>query len=262
MNELITVVMPAFNAAATIEESIASLQAQTYPHWQLVVVDDGSSDTTCALVERIAAADPRVRLLRQPMNGGPAAARNRGVREARGRYVAFLDADDLWRPEKLSVQVPAMGAPGLVMSYHDYRHMTAEGNLMGEVVRGANRLDWVTLHKRRGVGCLSVMVDLQQAPDFAFPERLHGVLAEDFLAWANLLRGEGRYGIRIAQDLALYRLQDNSRSSRRLRAVKSVWVIYRQFERIPVPRAAWFFACYLCDAIYLRLRGRPRQPRA
>lgn len=261
MEPLVSVVMPAYNAAATITESIRSLQAQTLQDWVLFVVDDGSTDSTCQIVTELASNDPRIHLLVQPQNAGPAAARNRGIHSAKGKYVAFLDSDDLWRPEKLAVQVKAMQSSDAVMSYHDYRQMSEDGRLMGDLIKGPDYLDWATLHKRRGVGCLTVMIDRYKAPDFAFPEKHRDVLAEDFLAWANLLKPDGRHAIRVPADLALYRLLTTSRSSKRARAVKSVWMIYRKFEAIPFFRAAWFFACYAMDALRLRAIGRPRHDR-
>lgn len=262
MEPLVTVVMPAYNAEATIAESISSLQAQTFRDWMLLVVDDGSRDETPKIVNGFAANDPRIQLFVQVQNAGPAAARNRGIRNAKGRYIAFLDSDDMWRPEKLAVQVDAMQASDAVMSYHDYRQMSEDGKLMGDLIKGPDYLDWATLHKRRGVGCLTVMIDRIIAPEFAFPEQHRDVLAEDFLAWANLLRPAGRHAIRVPADLAFYRLLNSSRSSKRVRAVKSVWTIYRKFEAIPVLTAAWFFCCYLIDALRLRAVGRPRHERS
>lgn len=250
--------MPAYNAAATIAESIRSLQAQTLGNWVLFVVDDGSKDDTREIVSALAGTDHRIQLIVQPRNAGPAAARNRGIRSATGQYIAFLDSDDLWRPEKLAVQVAAMQASDAVMSYHDYRQMSEDGRFMGGLIKGPDQLDWATLHKRRGVGCLSVMIDRFKAPEFAFPENHRDVLAEDFLAWANLLKPAGRFAIRVPKDLALYRLLSSSRSSRRVRAVRSVWTIYRKFEEIPFFTALWFFSCYLVDAFRLRAIGRPR----
>lgn len=250
--------MPAYNAAATIAESITSLQAQTFRDWVLFVVDDCSTDSTRQIVSEFATNDLRIQLLEQPQNTGPAAARNRGVHSAKGQYVAFLDSDDLWRPEKLAVQVKAMQSSDVVMSYHDYRQMSEDGRLMGALIKGPDHLDWVILHKRRGVGCLTVMIDRFKVPDFVFPEKHRDVLAEDFLVWASLLKPAGRHAVRVPADLALYRLLNTSRSSNRVRAVKSVWMIYRKFEAIPLFRAAWFFACYAVDAVRLHAVGRPR----
>lgn len=261
MIPLVSVIMPAYNSAATISESIRSLQAQTFHDWVLFVVDDGSTDNTCQIVDGLAVLDFRIKLLVQPRNAGPAAARNRGIRCAQGRYIAFLDSDDLWRPEKLAIQLDAMQSADAAMSFHDYRQMSQNGEFMGDPIKGPDHLDWATLHKRRGVGCLTAMIDRLLVPDFLFPEMNRDVLAEDFLAWSSLLRSGAYKAMRVPHDLAFYRLQESSRSSKRLRAVSSVWVIYRRFEKIALPRAAWFFACYLVDALRLRVKGRPRYRR-
>src|SRR5215204_696893 len=112
MQHLVSVIMPAYNAGRYIAESVRSVQAQTFGGWELVVVDDGSADDTGEVVRRFAAADARVRYVRRP-NGGQAAARNTGLAEARAPFVAFLDADDLWLPEKLEAQLAVMGETGV-----------------------------------------------------------------------------------------------------------------------------------------------------
>lgn len=113
---VVSVIMPTYNSEAFLGEAIASVVAQTYPHWELIVIDDGSTDGTAAVVSEFAALEPRARVIRQE-NAGPAAARNRGIASARGRWVAFLDADDLWREDKLALQVARIAGRHDVVVY-------------------------------------------------------------------------------------------------------------------------------------------------
>jgi glycosyltransferase involved in cell wall biosynthesis len=130
-SQLVTVVIPAFNAAATIEETLASVRAQTYPHLEILVIDDGSLDDTATIIEARGACDARIRLIRQS-NGGVAEARNRGLKEARGEFIAFIDADDLWRPDKIARQIALLARGGDQMGfvYTWYALVDARGDIL------------------------------------------------------------------------------------------------------------------------------------
>ena len=129
---LISVVVPAFNAAATILETLKSVSQQTYRHLEVVVVDDGSTDNTVALIRRYISSDPRFRLILQP-NGGVASARNAGIGASRGEFVAFIDADDLWHPTKIAKQIEALiaGGPDMALVYSPFRVIDAAGHVLG-----------------------------------------------------------------------------------------------------------------------------------
>ncbi|MDW8259669.1 MAG: glycosyltransferase family 2 protein, partial [Gammaproteobacteria bacterium] len=124
-------ITPAYRAAKFIAETIQSVQAQTYPDFEMLIVDDCSPDETAAVVARFAAEDPRIRLLRQSVNGGPAAARNRALMEARGRWIAFLDSDDLWLPEKLCRQLAFHRATDAALTYTAFRRISSDGSRLG-----------------------------------------------------------------------------------------------------------------------------------
>ena len=130
---LVTVVTPVWNAAATLAEAVASVGAQTLPSWELILVDDASTDGSREIARRLAAEEPRIRLIERAENGGAAAARNDAIRAARGRLVAFLDADDRWHPEKLARQAAFMAARGHPLVYSAYRRIAADGRPLGVV---------------------------------------------------------------------------------------------------------------------------------
>jgi len=129
---VVSVVVPAFNAAATIEETLQSISQQTHRNLEVIVVDDGSSDDTAALVRRHSVRDPRFRVISQP-NGGVASARNAGVRASHGEFVAFIDADDLWHPTKIAKQAAALlaGGPETALVYSPFRVIDSAGNVIG-----------------------------------------------------------------------------------------------------------------------------------
>src|SRR5438309_10172922 len=146
---IVSVITPVFNAAGFLPETLRSVQAQTLRNWEHILVDDGSTDGSFALIEEAVAADPRLRLLRTRGRSGPGKARNQGLECARGKYVAFLDADDLWLPEKLKCCTAWMESDSHSFIYHDYRHLSRDGKKIGAVIAGPDRLDLHNLHTRR-----------------------------------------------------------------------------------------------------------------
>ena len=251
----ISVITPMYNARQWLPALFASTRSQTFQNFEHLLVDDRSTDGGAEEAWRLAGDDSRVKVLQMAVNGGPAAARNMAIGSARGRYLAFLDADDMWLPEKLETQLEWTRRHGHAFTYHDYRHMSHDGAKIGAVVSGPDVLTLRTLHTRRGTGCLSVMIDLQQLPWFRFPE-LQRSLPEDFLAWLTVLQ-RGHSGHRVAQDLGRYRLTPESRSSNKLAAARAVWHLYRGVERLPwLTAASWWFQ-YAWNARRMHEAARP-----
>lgn len=254
---LASIVTPVYNAARWLPETLASVRAQTITDWEQVLVDDGSSDDSCAIIEAAAAEDARFRLLCSPQNAGPAKARNVALAAARGRYIAFLDADDLWLPEKLARCLEWMNATGHAFIYHDYRHISYDGLWMGGLVRGPDTLTEATQHTHRGNGCLTVVLDSEQIPEIRFP-KVAPYHAEDFCLWTKLIR-EGHIGHRLPADLARYRLSPASRSAKKLESAINAWHLYREISKLSFACAAFWWPQYVLNAFMIHRRARPRQ---
>ncbi len=253
---LVSIITPVYNAATTLSETLATVREQTFEDWEQILVDDGSTDESLAIAEEAAWADSRLRLLRTLRNSGPAAARNVALDVARGRFIAFLDADDLWLPDKLELCVKFMTTHNFSFIYHDYRHISHDGSCVGALISGSEKLDFYTLHTRRGHGCLSVVIDRQIVPWFRFPMNCRGV-NEDFRAWLSLIQ-QGHVGHRLSCDLGRYRLSKKSRSSNKAVAVIETWKIYRNESGLPLMRAAHWWIRYAWNAFWLHLYSRPR----
>lgn len=157
MNELVSIIMPSYNTARYISESIQSVFAQTYKNWELIIVDDCSTDNTDEVVAVI--EDARIRYLKNDKNSGAAVSRNRALREARGRWIAFLDSDDLWEPNKLESQIAFMEMNGYHFSYTDYVETDEALNLVGVRVTGPKRITKIGMYNYCWPGCLTVMYD-------------------------------------------------------------------------------------------------------
>jgi peptidoglycan/LPS O-acetylase OafA/YrhL/glycosyltransferase involved in cell wall biosynthesis len=254
---LISVITPVYNAVRWLPETLSSVRAQSLGDWEHLLVDDGSTDGSRKLIEAAARRDSRIRLLRTERNGGPSAARNVAIRAARGRYLAFLDADDLWLPEKLARSVEWMSLHGYAFIYHDYRHLSHDGARVGALIKGPEVLDLKTLHTRRGTGgCLSMVLDREKIKEFEFPTN-YKFLHEDFCAWMSLIR-RGHLGHRLPADLGRYRLSPSSRSANKLNGAYNTWIIYREISRLPFLRAAYWWLQYAWNGFWLYRTARPR----
>lgn len=253
---LVSIITPVFNSAPWLAEMLASVRNQTFSNWEQILVDDGSTDGSDQIIERAAEADPRIRLLRMPHNGGPAKARNRAIDEARGQYLAFLDADDLWLEPKLELCLRFMQQNQYAFVYHAFRYLSSDGRSAGALVRGPRDLTFRTLHVRRGIGdCMSVMIDRERIPDFRFLSH-HGKTHEDWQAWLSLVKS-GHTGHLLDEDLGRYRKSDGSRNASKLAAARLVWRLYRHYEKLPWPRAASWWTQYAWNSFWLQQRSRP-----
>jgi glycosyltransferase involved in cell wall biosynthesis len=234
---LVSVIMPAFNAERFIEESIESALAQTFGDIEVLVADDASTDRTRAIVEALAKRDSRIRLLKAERNGGPAAARNRAIRAASGRYISFLDSDDRWLAHKLERQISAMRANEWAFSFSGYEVIGSDGAIRGRV--GAP--DLVSYHQllsNNVVSCLTAIYDSAVVGKVFAPS----IGRSDLGLWLRILRkvGEGRG---INEILAQYRVHSTSFSMQKRQVARQNWQLYRQ-EGFGVLRSLWHFGGY------------------
>lgn len=259
---LVSIVMPAYNAAATIGDSVRSVLSQSYPHWELLIVDDGSRDSTKHALQPFR-DEPRVRLLATEGQCGPARARNLALQAATGRLVAFLDSDDLWSPTKLERQVAFMRKTGAAISCTAYETFRSDGNGPRRAVHVPAVASYADLLKGNTIGCLTAMIDRQRFPNAAMPD-FSGVAAspmlrrliggrighEDYAFWLGLVRDDpagSRAPILVHgldEKLASYRMGHASLSSNKRKAALFQWFVYRSIERLPIWAALYFFMHY------------------
>lgn len=244
---LVSVVMPAWNAAATIARSIESVLAQSHRQVELLVVDDASTDATAGLVAGYAAADVRVRLLRQAANGGVATARNAGIAAARGEFVAFLDSDDRWHPRKLELQLEQMRQAGASVSYCCYERVGEDGRVLS-LVEPPREVTHADMLRSNFIGNLTGLY-ARSLGDGEFLRIGH----EDYVFWLQMLERAGR-AIRIEHDepLAFYLVREGSVSANKWRAALWQWRIYRDIEKLSLGRSAACMLHYAANALAKR----------
>ncbi len=245
--DLVSVIMPVYNAAATLEKSVASVLAQSHRNLELLAVDDGSRDDSPALLDRLAAADARVRALRMPANGGVAAARNLGLEAARGSYIAFVDSDDGWLAHKLARQLAAMRQYGAKVSYSGYDRVGEDGRLLSRV-RPPAEVDYRAMLKSNRIGNLTGMY-VRTLGELRFQRVGH----EDYVFWLEAVRRAGRaICVDPGEALAWYLVRDGSVSSNKLKAAAWQWHIYRDIERLGIGASIGYMAHYVVNALRKR----------
>ncbi|MFL5236009.1 MAG: glycosyltransferase family 2 protein [Rhizomicrobium sp.] len=234
---LVSIITPSWNVAPLIGETIASVQAQTFANWELLIADDCSTDQTAAVIEQHATRDPRIKLIRQPRNGGPALARQAAIAQANGRFLAFLDSDDLWLPAKLERQIAFAQKNRAALSFTAFRRIDESGSIIGRLIGVPDTLTYEQLLKNTSIATLTALVDRDVAGDVAMKNEPY----DDFCLWLSILK-PGHLAHGLNEDLARYRVRGSSVSSRRLRSAGWVWHIYRNVERLSPVKSAWCFA--------------------
>ena len=216
--------MPAYNAEKTIEFAISSVLAQTHKDWELIVIDDGSTDKTVAILSELAATDSRIRFLQNENNKGVSYTRNRAVELAEGEWIAFLDSDDMWKPEKLEKQLELSKKHSkMVICYTASSFIDDNGNSYSYILSAPEKLTYKELLHKNLMSCSSVMIRTSVMKKTKMPgDNMH----EDFYVWLNVLR-EHKIAYGINEPLLIYRLCDNSKSSNRFKSAKMLFNTYR-----------------------------------
>jgi teichuronic acid biosynthesis glycosyltransferase TuaG len=245
-SNLVSVIMPAYNCQAFLKESVLSVIAQTYTDWELLIVDDASQDQTLTTARDLALLDRRIRVIHLDKNMGVANARNAGLDAANGRYVAFLDSDDLWLPEKLETQIEFMQRSATPFSFTQYRRFASSG-MLSKPIAVPDSVTYEQLLKGNVIGCLTVVLDRTKVPDASMPRIRH----EDYVTWLRILRS-GVVARGISQDLARYRVASESVSANKKKAAGWTWNIYRNIEGLSLVKSIWCFLNYFLHAIYVR----------
>lgn len=251
----VTVVTPAFNAQRFIAATMASVMSQTLSSWEMLVVDDASTDATARIVEEYSQRDPRIRLIALPDNQGQGPARNVALAAARAPYVAFLDADDLWDPEKLERQVAFMRTGSHAFSYTAYRVISEDGSLLGTLRHFPPSMGYREMLCEQP-GCLTVMLDRRALGPLRFPDYRRN---QDGALWLALLR-DGRVRAQgMAEVLASYRAVRGSVTAGKLKSAGAVWKVLREQEKLDLARATYYFGQYAVRGLRKHIATRARQ---
>lgn len=244
----VSIIIPVHNAEKFIEDTILSVRSQSCQDWELILVDDCSTDKSREMVEKY--TGEKIRLIEHQKGRGAAAARNTGLTHAKGRYIAFLDADDLWDPQKLELQLAFMDEKHAAFSFTGYEFAGFDGVGVDKIVRVPERLTYAQALRNTTIFTSTVMFDTRKIPIglLTMPE----VPSEDTATWWKILRsGYTAYGFNRA--LTLYRRSDGTLSSNKFTAIKRVWNLYRNVEKLNLVYSAYCFCFYAAHAVWRRL---------
>lgn len=222
-HDLVSIIMPAYNSGKYISESIGSIQAQTYRKWELLVVDDCSKDNTVGIIKRYAADDDRIRLLQNEHNSGAALSRNYALREAKGKWIAFLDSDDVWLPRKLEEQIDFMVSNGYKFTYTDYR-IRLNGEWMPYINTGPKVITRAKLYCYCYFSTITVMYDRESIGLIQIADLKKN---NDYAMWFQVIEKSPCY--RLPECLSYYYKHDNSISSeKKIKLIKYHYIMYRK----------------------------------
>ncbi|SEQ77141.1 teichuronic acid biosynthesis glycosyltransferase TuaG [Piscibacillus halophilus] len=249
---LVSVITPTYNAEEHIEETIQSVLNQTYDNYEMVIVDDCSKDRTVEIVQSYAQQEPKIKLIQLETNQGAAVARNTAMNYAEGRFIAFLDSDDWWYPEKLEKQVAFMLDTGVAFSFTKYRRMKENGELTQNISKAPSEVVYTDLLKHCVIGCLTVMLDRDQIGHVQMKNIRR---RQDYALWLTLTK-EGYKAYGLPEVLAKYRLGHNTVSSNKLKASKSQWYVYREIEKLNVIKSLYYFVHYTFYGIKNTLKSK------
>lgn len=220
---LVSIITPAYNVEKYIGVTIDSVLNQVYVNWEMLIVDDCSIDDTLSIINNYIKQDSRIKLIRLSLNSGhPSIPRNEAIKASKGKYISFLDSDDIWYPEKLSRQIQKMESDGLLFTHMSYAICDQKGQLKSYIFRVRNLMSYNDLLKVNGVGCLTVVYNVQILGKLYFKPYAG---QEDFIYWIQICKKIGKIdGIDDVQ--SVYRLREHSVSSNKLKMALANWKIY------------------------------------
>lgn len=232
---LVSIIMPNYNGGKYLSQTVESVLNQTYKNWELIFVDDCSTDNSLDIIRSY--GDQRIKILQNKGNSGAAVSRNYALREASGRWIAFLDSDDLWDKEKLSVHLKFMVEKDSKFSFTHYYVVDENGRQTAEFCPKLDKYDYKTILKHCYIGCSTVIYDRNAVGTVFMPE--DAIKREDFACWLSILR-TGVCAECLHESLTSYKIHGNSVSSNKLKMVKYQWNVYRNLEKLSVIKSAYY----------------------
>ena len=248
-NNLVSIITPSYNSSRFIVECVNSVISQTFQNWQMIIVDDCSKDNSRDFISKLSDKDERIKYIFLEKNVGAAEARNVAIRQAKGKYIAFLDSDDLWKSDKLEKQIEFMKNNNIAFSFTSYQSMSEDGMEKYSVIKAAKKMTYHSYLRNTLIGCLTVIIDREKTGDFEMPNIRS---SHDMALWLLIMkRGFLAYGLN--ENLAYYRIVSNSNTSKKWKAAKEVWDVYRKVEKLNIMYSAYNFIGYVYNAIKKRM---------
>lgn len=249
--ELVSIITPVYNCESLLEETIKCVLNQTYGNWELLLVDDCSSDNSADVIKKYIKKDKRIKYFKLKENSGAAIARNYALSQSSGRFIAYLDADDLWKPEKLEKQVKFMLKNDYAFTCTDYEKIDEQGNSLNKIIKIPNKVNYNLFLRNTIIQTVGVMVDtLITGKELIVMPNIRR--RQDAATWCQLLKA-GFDCYEVPECLSYYRVVPNSLSSNKFKAIKMNWHWYRKIEKLPLWKTCYCFVGYAFNAIKKRI---------
>jgi len=246
MSSLISIITPSYNSSKYIEKTIDSVISQTYKKWEMIIIDDASPDKANEIIKEYCKKDSRIKLIHLERNMGPANARNEGIKQARGKYIAFLDSDDIWLPTKLEKQVKFMQDNNLALTCSSY-YTINETNKQINTRIVKESFSYSDMLKSNHIGNLTGIYDCEKLGKIYMEDVGH----EDYTLWLKVMKKTGKTKA-VIEPLAKYRILSNSVSANKLKVLKWQWNIYRNIVGLNIFRSVYYYLWYIYYALKKR----------
>ena len=221
MTNLVSIIIPVYNSETYISETLNSIINQTYKHIEILITDDYSSDNTISIIKNYCKKDERIKLFCLEKNLGPGAARNNSINHSKGKYIAFCDSDDLWKKNKLELQINFMKENNLSFTYSNYDLIDEKGKFK-KIIKSPNKITYDKMLRNNYVGCLTVIYDVEKLGKKYMPLIRK---RQDWVLWLNILK-QIKKTVGLDKSLALYRNRSKSISSNKIKMISYNWEVY------------------------------------
>lgn len=244
---LVSIITPVYNSQEFIDETLDSVLAQTYTNWEMLLIDDCSSDRSVQIVQHRREQDPRFKLIQLAENSGSGVARNEGIKQASGKYIAFLDSDDIWVPEKLSLHVRFMEEHDSVFSHTSYGYLNEAGETINNTYHvSRNPVGYRDLLKRTEISCLTAMYNQEALGKKYMPDVRR---KQDYGLWLSILRG-GEVSLPLDKELAFYRQRKGSATSKKHLLILQHIAFLRKYESLSLLSATYYTMHWLVRGVF------------
>lgn len=248
LNNKISIIIPVYNAGLFIDETLKSIEGQTYTDWEVILIDDGSSDDSEDIINSW--ISDKIKLYKNTGETSAAHARNMGIELATGGYIAFLDADDIWEPTKLERQLDFMTREDAAFAFTSYQYADETGRGIGKFAKVPSKIDYKSALKNTVIFTSTVMIDLEKLSKDEI--KMPFIKSEDTATWWKILKS-GHIGYGLDEALTRYRRSQGTLSSNKFSAIKRIWHLYRKREKISFVKSAYYFVFYAFNTVKRRL---------
>lgn len=236
MSALVSIITPSFNSEKYIEETIASVQKQTYSNWELIIIDDASKDNTKKIVKDIIASDSRIQFYEMDVNSGSAKTRNVGIEKVKGKYLTFLDSDDIWFPDFIERSIEKINQKGVDFVFSSYRRSNEKLEFVYSDFIVPEKVTYTDILKSNSIGCLTAFIDIEKLGKKFMPDIRK---RQDMGLWLQYLK-EIPYAYGIKEPMAIYRIRKNSLSRKKSDLISYQWQFYRKIEKLSFFQSVYY----------------------